>query len=37
MLFITTRHDAEHFHRLLGNGPGFGMNLAYAAAPPPMT
>ncbi|MDT5138211.1 MAG: glucose-phosphate thymidylyltransferase [Mycobacterium sp.] len=30
ILMITTRHDAPGFHRLLGDGSQFGINLTYA-------
>ncbi|WP_426978708.1 glucose-1-phosphate thymidylyltransferase RfbA [Pseudarthrobacter sp. O4] len=35
ILIITTPHDAEQFHRLLGDGSQFGINLSYVqqAAP----
>ncbi len=35
VLVITTPHDAEPFHRLLGDGGGFGINLQFAVQPEP--
>ncbi|WP_313409841.1 glucose-1-phosphate thymidylyltransferase RfbA [Aeromicrobium sp.] len=35
ILVITTPHDAESFHRLLGDGSRFGINLTYAQQPSP--
>jgi glucose-1-phosphate thymidylyltransferase len=35
VLIITTPHDAEQFHRLLGDGSDFGMRLSYAEQPEP--
>ncbi len=35
ILVITTPHDAEQFHRLLGDGSQFGINLSYAVQPSP--
>lgn len=35
VLVITTPHDAEQFHRLLGNGSQFGINISYAVQPEP--
>jgi glucose-1-phosphate thymidylyltransferase len=35
ILIITTPHDAEQFHRLLGDGSRFGVNLTYKQQPNP--
>ena len=35
ILIITTPHDAEQFHRLLGDGSQFGINLSYKVQPSP--
>ena len=35
ILIITTREDADAFHRLLGNGSQFGVQLSYAVQPSP--
>ncbi len=35
ILIITTEHDAEGFHRLLGDGRQFGIDLTYATQPSP--
>lgn len=35
ILVITTPHDAEPFHRLLGDGSDFGINLQFAVQPEP--
>jgi glucose-1-phosphate thymidylyltransferase len=35
VLIITTPEDAESFHRLLGDGSGFGINLEYAVQDAP--
>ncbi|MGO1886119.1 MAG: glucose-1-phosphate thymidylyltransferase RfbA [Citricoccus sp.] len=35
ILIITTPHDSESFHRLLGDGSRFGINLTYRAQPSP--
>ena len=35
VLVIPTPHDAEQFHRLLGNGSQFGINISYAVQPEP--
>ncbi len=35
ILVITTPHDADQFHRLLGDGSQFGINLTYAQQPEP--
>ncbi|WP_028245699.1 glucose-1-phosphate thymidylyltransferase RfbA [Pseudoclavibacter soli] len=35
ILIITTPHDADQFHRLLGNGSQFGINLTYTVQPSP--
>ncbi|WP_394938870.1 glucose-1-phosphate thymidylyltransferase RfbA [Psychromicrobium sp. YIM B11713] len=35
ILIITTPHDAEQFHRLLGDGSKFGVNLSYTQQPSP--
>ncbi|MFC7400958.1 glucose-1-phosphate thymidylyltransferase RfbA [Citricoccus sp. GCM10030269] len=35
ILIITTSHDADHFHRLLGDGSRFGINLTYTVQPSP--
>ena len=35
ILIITTPHDAEAFHRLLGDGSQFGINLSYKVQPSP--
>ncbi|WP_413543912.1 glucose-1-phosphate thymidylyltransferase RfbA [Citricoccus nitrophenolicus] len=35
ILIITTPHDAESFHRLLGDGSRFGINLTYRDQPSP--
>lgn len=35
ILIITTPHDAEQFHRLLGDGSRFGVNLSYVQQPSP--
>ncbi|GAA2180421.1 glucose-1-phosphate thymidylyltransferase RfbA [Brooklawnia cerclae] len=35
VLVITTPHDAEPFHRLLGDGSDFGINLQFAVQPEP--
>jgi glucose-1-phosphate thymidylyltransferase len=35
VLVITTPHEAEQFHRLLGDGSQFGVNLTYAVQPSP--
>lgn len=35
ILVITTAHDAAAFHRLLGDGSAFGINLSYAVQPEP--
>lgn len=35
ILVITTPHDAEPFHRLLGDGSDFGINLEFAVQPEP--
>ncbi|WP_236557914.1 sugar phosphate nucleotidyltransferase, partial [Citricoccus sp. K5] len=33
ILIITTGHDAGAFHRLLGDGSRFGINLTYTVQP----
>ncbi|WP_043346683.1 glucose-1-phosphate thymidylyltransferase RfbA [Beutenbergia cavernae] len=35
VLVITTPHDAEQFHRLLGDGSAFGIDVSYATQPEP--
>ncbi len=35
ILVITTPHEAEQFHRLLGDGSQFGIDLSYAVQPSP--
>ena len=35
ILVITTPHEAEQFHRLLGDGSRFGVSLSYAEQPAP--
>lgn len=35
ILIITTPHDADQFHRLLGDGSQFGVNLSYTIQPEP--
>ncbi|GGC99860.1 glucose-1-phosphate thymidylyltransferase [Tersicoccus solisilvae] len=35
ILVITTPHDAEQFHRLLGDGSRFGVNFTYVTQPSP--
>ncbi len=35
VLVITTPHEADQFHRLLGDGSQFGVNLTYAVQPSP--
>ncbi len=35
VLIITTPHEAEGFHRLLGDGSQFGINLTFAVQPSP--
>ena len=35
ILIITTPHDAPNFHRLLGDGRRWGINLSYAVQPSP--
>ena len=35
VLIITTPHEAEGFHRLLGDGSRFGINLTFAVQPSP--
>jgi glucose-1-phosphate thymidylyltransferase len=35
ILVITTPHEAEPFHRLLGDGSQFGVNLSFAVQPSP--
>jgi glucose-1-phosphate thymidylyltransferase len=35
ILLITTPHDAPNFHRLLGDGKRWGINLSYAVQPSP--
>jgi glucose-1-phosphate thymidylyltransferase len=35
ILIITTPQDADAFHRLLGDGSQFGLNLSYAVQPTP--
>jgi len=35
VLIITTPHEAEGFHRLLGDGSQFGVNLTFAVQPSP--
>jgi glucose-1-phosphate thymidylyltransferase len=35
ILMITTREDADAFHRLLGDGSQFGVQLSYAVQPSP--
>ncbi|CEG92253.1 glucose-1-phosphate thymidylyltransferase RfbA [Propionibacterium freudenreichii] len=35
VLIITTPEDADSFHRLLGDGSGFGINLSYAVQDAP--
>ncbi|GAB3915707.1 glucose-1-phosphate thymidylyltransferase [Microlunatus endophyticus] len=35
VLVITTPHDAESFHRLLGDGSQFGISISYATQPQP--
>jgi glucose-1-phosphate thymidylyltransferase len=35
VLVITTPHDAENFHRLLGDGSQFGISISYATQPHP--
>ena len=35
VLIITTPHEADGFHRLLGDGSQFGINLTFAVQPSP--
>jgi glucose-1-phosphate thymidylyltransferase len=35
VLVITTPHDAEQFHRLLGDGSQFGISISYTTQPEP--
>ena len=35
VLVITTPHDADNFHRLLGDGSQFGISISYATQPKP--
>ena len=35
VLIITTPHEADGFHRLLGDGSQFGINLTFATQPSP--
>ncbi len=35
VLIITTPHDAESFHRLLGDGSQFGISISFATQPEP--
>ena len=35
VLVITTPHEAEQFHRLLGDGAQFGVRITYAVQPSP--
>jgi glucose-1-phosphate thymidylyltransferase len=35
ILVITTEHDAAAFHRLLGDGSMFGINISYAVQDQP--
>lgn len=35
VLIITTPHDADQFHRLLGDGSAWGMSITYAQQPNP--
>jgi glucose-1-phosphate thymidylyltransferase len=35
VLVITTPHDADQFHRLLGDGSQFGISIGYATQPEP--
>jgi glucose-1-phosphate thymidylyltransferase len=35
ILVITTPHDADSFHRLLGDGSSFGVSFSYATQPEP--
>jgi glucose-1-phosphate thymidylyltransferase len=35
VLVITTPHDADNFHRLLGDGSQFGISISYATQPEP--
>ncbi|PJJ58139.1 glucose-1-phosphate thymidylyltransferase [Mumia flava] len=35
ILVITTEHEAEQFHRLLGDGSRFGVSLSYTVQPSP--
>lgn len=35
VLVITTPHEAEQFHRLLGDGSQFGVNITFAVQPSP--
>ncbi|NEE03925.1 glucose-1-phosphate thymidylyltransferase RfbA [Phytoactinopolyspora halotolerans] len=35
ILVITTPHDTDAFHRLLGDGSAFGVSITYAAQPKP--
>src|SRR3954447_15979512 len=35
ILIITTPHEADGFHRLLGDGSQFGINLTFAVQPSP--
>lgn len=35
ILVITTPHDADQFHRLLGDGSQFGISISYAQQPSP--
>src|SRR3954452_3992522 len=35
VLVITTPHEAEQFHRLLGDGSQFGVRITYAVQPSP--